>query len=546
MIDDPELARHYRYGAFLPVIQRGQVTAMFGFLRSSAPYNETLENFIQPLITTCSQLADAAKNNVARVQAEQELQTSEATIRSILESADDAILTLTESGVVASANRGAGKVFGIASDELIGLWFGELLDTQRRMQITQDGVGVLLPEADGEVLNLEAHRLSGGTVPIEMSLSPMALEGENLYTAVVRDVTEKRQAQEALKRYSNQLDSILSLSGDGFIAFDSAGRVGYANPAFEKLFDVDCQAEPAQTMESLSRRLVANAENWQVSLPDLADGQSYRIKVLKPAQRYLQVTARTMLGDDGESLGKVMYFQDVTHQTEVDRMKSEFLSTAAHELRTPLASVYGFSELLMSIDYDKETRNDLLETIHKQASRLTKLIDELLDLARIEARAGKDFDIKSGDLRGFLQDLSGSFVMQNDDRLLAVELPDRLPAVAFDEDKLAQAVSNIISNAYKYSPDGGDISLSAIQVGHQVGIQVQDSGLGMSDEAVKRIYDRFYRADPSCNIPGTGLGMSVVKEIIDIHGGQIDIESESGQGTTVTLWLPQDQQLAVG
>ena len=136
--------------------------------------------------------------------------------------------------------------------------------------------------------------------------------------------------------------------------------------------------------------------------------------------------------------------------------------------------------------------------------------------------------------------------MQNDDRLLAVELPDQLPAVAFDEDKLAQAVSNIVSNVYKYSPDGGDISLSAIQVGHQVGIQVQDSGLGMSDEAVKRIYDRFYRADPSCNTPGTGLGMSVVKEIIDLHGGQIDIKSESGQGTTVALWLPQDQPLAVG
>lgn len=546
VLNDADLASHFKYGAFLPLIQRGKVTAVFGFMRKAEPYTETLEHFIQPLVTTCSQLVDATKNNAARVQAEQELKTSEATIRSILESADDAIMTLTESGVVASANRGAGKVFGVPSDDLIGLWFGELLDADRRLQITLEGLGVLVPETDGEVLNLEARRLSGGTVPIEMSLSPMELDGEHLYTAVVRDVTEKRQAQEALKRYSNQLDSILSLSGDGFIAFDAIGQVGYANPAFEKLFGIDCSSGPGQTLGTLSRRLVAIAENWHTALDDLVDGQSYRVKVLKPSQRYLHITARTMRSDEGEAIGRVMYFQDVTHQTEVDRMKSEFLSTAAHELRTPLASVYGFSELLMSIDYDKETRNDLLETIHKQASRLTKLIDELLDLARIEARAGKDFDIKSGDLRSFLQEISSSFVMQNDDRELQIDLPDELPSVAFDEDKLAQAVSNIISNAYKYSPEGGEISLSAVQIGNQVGIQVQDQGLGMSHEAVSRIYDRFFRADPSCNIPGTGLGMSVVKEIIEIHGGQIDIESEPGQGTTVTLWLPQDQQLAVG
>ena len=546
VLGSSELAGRFSHGAFLPIIQKGIVTGVFGFLRNSGPYNETLENFLQPLMTTCSQLSDAAKNNQARVLAEQELQSSEETIRSVLESANDAIMTLTESGVVASANKAAGKVFGIPAQDLVGLWFGELLDSELRLKITLEGLGVLIPENPEDVLNLEARRLSGGSVPIEMSLSPISGEDERLYTAVVRDVTEKIQAQQALEQYSNQLDSILSLSGDGFIAFDAQGQVGYANPAFEKLMGVTGIALPGHNMGTLSKRLISNSENWNIPLAELHDGQSYRIKLLKPAQRYIHVTARTMRGERGEPLGTVMYFQDVTHQTEVDRMKSEFLSTAAHELRTPLASVYGFSELLMSIDYDKETRDDLLETIHKQASRLTKLIDELLDLARIEARAGKDFDIKTGDLAGFLSELCGSFIMHNDERVLQVELPEALPSVAFDEDKLAQAVNNILTNAYKYSPEGGQITLTAIQVGSQVGIQVQDQGLGMSHEAVSRIYDRFYRADPSCTIPGTGLGMSVVKEIIEIHGGQIDIESELGQGTTVTLWLPEDQALAVG
>jgi len=541
-----ELAEQFKHAAFLPIIQKGAVTGVFGFLRNSSPYNETLENFIQPLLTTCAQLADASKNNQARLFAEQELKASEETIRSVLESANDAIMTLTESGVVASANRAAGKVFGIPAEDLVGLWFGELLGSELRTQITLEGLGVLIPDNPDEVLNLDARRLSGGSVPIEMSLSPMSGKDENLYTAVVRDVTEKIQAQAALEQYSNQLDSILSLSGDGFIAFDAQGQVGYANPAFEKLLGLDGSSMRRHGMGTLSKRLMNQSENWNIPLSELNDGQSYRIKLLKPAQRYIHVTARKMLGDNNVVLGTVMYFQDVTHQTEVDRMKSEFLSTAAHELRTPLASVYGFSELLMSIDYDKETRDDLLETIHKQASRLTKLIDELLDLARIEARAGKDFDIKPGDLTTFLRELTGGFMVQNDDRVLQVELPEQLPTVAFDEDKLAQAVNNILTNAYKYSPQGGEITLSAIQVGNQVGIQVQDQGLGMTHEAVSRIYDRFYRADPSCNIPGTGLGMSVVKEIIEIHGGQIDIESELGLGTLVTLWLPEEQALAVG
>lgn len=539
------LAERFNFGAFLPLIQGGKVTGVFGFLRSSEPYTDTLENFLQPLITTCSQLAQANKNHQARVQAELELKASEETIRSVLESANDAIMTLTESGVVASANKAAGKVFGIPADDLVGLWFGEVLDADLRLKITLEGLGVLIPANQDEVLNLDARRLSGGSVPIEMSLSPMDAQGEHLFTAVVRDVSDKRQAEEALKRHSNQLDSILSLSGDGFVAFDALGRVGYANPAFNKLLGIPDNVVD-QSIRTLSVRLMNQSENWNIDLADLIDGQSYRVKIHKPAQKYLHISARTMVGDDGESLGRVMYFQDVTHQTEVDRMKSEFLSTAAHELRTPLASVYGFSELLMSVDYDADTRQDLLSTIHKQASRLTKLIDELLDLARIEARAGKDFDIKTGNLSTFLADLTGSFVMQNDDRELIVELPDQLPAVAFDEDKLAQAVTNILTNAYKYSPEGGEIFLSAIQVGSQVGIQVQDSGLGMSQEAVARIYDRFYRADPSCNIPGTGLGMSVVKEIIEIHGGQIDIESVLGEGTQVTLWLPEDSALATG
>ena len=544
-IGESPLADEYRYMALVPLIHKGQVIATFAVFRNTAPYSENLESFLQPLITTCSQLVEARDNVAARLDAENQLRENENKIRSILESASDAIMTLTSNGVVSSANSAAGDVFGLPSEQLIGLWFGELLEPELRTSLSR-GVPKVMELADSSgVISTVGRRLSGTAVPIEMSLSVMESQGEELFTAVVRDVTEKRQAQESLRAHSQQLDGILSLSGDGFVAFDGIGQVGYANPAFNKLLGLRSNESEKQTVGSLSHRLINQSEDWHTHLDSLTDGKVYRISLMKPAPRIVEISARTMRGEDGKTLGRVMYFRDVTHQAEVDRMKSEFLSTAAHELRTPLASVYGFSELLMSIDYDKETRDDLLGTIHKQASRLTKLIDELLDLARIEARAGKDFDITTGDLSGFVDDLCSSFVNAGDDRSLHWTVDAELPAVAYDDSKLAQALNNIISNAFKYSPDGGDVSVGVQVETERVGIWVQDTGMGMSPEAVDRVFDRFFRADPSCNIPGTGLGMSVVKEIMDLHGGTVEIQSELNQGTRVTLWLPAESKSLV-
>lgn len=497
------------------------------------------------MITTCSQLVEARDNVEARQEAETQLRANENKIRSILESASDGIMTLTSNGVVASANRAAGQVFGLPSEQLVGLWFGELLCKDLRTALANGVPGVIGMADSSGVISSIAVRLTGTEVPIEMSLSPMDTDGEEMFTAVVRDVTEKQEAQEALRAHSQQLDSILSLSGDGFVAFDALGKVGYANPAFNRLLGIRSGDADVNTIGGLGLRLIHQSDGWNFTLDQLEDGNIYQINLIKPSPKIAEISARTMRDEEGRPLGRVMYFRDVTHQAEVDRMKSEFLSTAAHELRTPLASVYGFSELLMSMDYDKETRDDLLGTIHKQASRLTKLIDELLDLARIEARAGKDFDITKGDLVQFVNDMCTGFVTPGDDRKLEYDLPDSVPSVAFDDDKLAQALNNIISNAFKYSPDGGRVVLSMMVEDGRVGISVKDEGMGMSQEAVARIFDRFYRADPSCNIPGTGLGMSVVKEIMDLHGGEVEIRSQLNEGTCAILWIPSESMDAV-
>jgi signal transduction histidine kinase len=184
----------------------------------------------------------------------------------------------------------------------------------------------------------------------------------------------------------------------------------------------------------------------------------------------------------------------------------------------------------------------VLETIHRQAQLLINMVNELLDLARIEARQGKDFKREECRLGDLVDQAVAALMVKGDGRPVQRRLPHAELRLSADAEKMHRALINVLSNAYKYSPQGGSIALESLggDIDGQpaVGLRVTDHGIGMTPEQLKRVCERFYRADPSGNIPGTGLGMSLVKEILDLHGGRVDLHSEPGQGTTVTMWLP--------
>jgi signal transduction histidine kinase len=244
----------------------------------------------------------------------------------------------------------------------------------------------------------------------------------------------------------------------------------------------------------------------------------------------------------GEKEGQVLYFRDITHEKEVDQMKTDFLSTAAHELRTPLASIYGFSELLMNRDYDKKTSSEIFETIHRQSQNLKKLLDELLDLSRIEARAGKDFYMHNHSLEELIKqscdEVEGAFK----GRKVDIQSTGLWPIISCDIDKIRQVFNNLLSNSFKYSPENENVLLQTSEreqngIRH-FGISIIDKGIGMTPQQLSRIGERFYRADDSGVTPGTGLGVSLVKEIVSIHDGDVDFVSDIGAGMVVTVWLP--------
>jgi len=368
---------------------------------------------------------------------------------------------------------------------------------------------------------------------------------------------ERRSAEARTMDRNEQLNAIFDLSPDGFVAFDAERRVKYANPAFlamtghleseliglgEQEFSAlvarDCRPEtPFPGIVALRRIKEAEAagppSDPRQSLPRLL------IELGGAVKRVLELKLRLA---GAATVSQILYARDITHEVEVDRMKSEFLSHAAHELRTPMASIYGFAELLMQNEFDAATRNDVLKTIYDQTGRLVDIINELLDLARIEARRGKDLQIASIALPPLIEKVAARLQFDAERWPLVIASVACLPPVRADAAKLEQALTNILGNAVKYSPAGGEIAVRCTtrqrEGRMEVGIAISDHGIGMSSEQLAHVCERFWRADTSGNIPGTGLGMTIVKEIVEQLGGRMEIDSRPGEGTTVTLWLP--------
>ena len=369
------------------------------------------------------------------------------------------------------------------------------------------------------------------------------------------DIHERITAEQKLRLRTTQLNSIFSLSPDGFVAFGEEETIEYISDAFSELIGLSSKGvlgkSESQFIDVLAQNCIVDNKENQRTLAllrssntlnnNLEEPKKLLLEVSHPQFRVVEVGRRY---STGSVVSKIYYLRDATRETEMDRLKSEFLSTAAHELRTPMVSIYGFSELLLnSADFDAETVRELINTIHRQSIQMSSIINELLDLARIEARRGLDFVIEPLDLSILIAEVVEVFDPQEDGRVHVRNLLDQPTEVLGDRRKISQAISNVLSNAFKYSPSGGEVSVTLSQSsrGDHDGysIDICDHGLGMSDETIARVCERFFRADSSGNIPGTGLGMSIVKEILELHGGAISIVSSLGIGSTVSVWLPR-------
>jgi signal transduction histidine kinase len=403
---------------------------------------------------------------------------------------------------------------------------------------------------------LRNYRKDGKLFFNELAVAPVTAPDGNVqhYVGILSDVTERERTRLAIAERSARLNAVFDLSPDGFVVFDRRGLLVYTNRAFNEMTglvfdpaadevtveDFDRASQPCATPPAAAARWARRCRRTAASTAPR------RCTCCAPSAACWRAWCAARTARQGES---ILFFRDVTRETEVDRMKSEFLTTAAHELRTPMVSVYGFTELLLHRPVPEEPPRDVLETIHRQASLLINMVNELLDLARIEARQGKDMKREPSRLGDLIDQAVSALLVHGDDRRVRLSCPHADAVLTVDPEKMNRALTNVLSNAYKYSPDGGEISLTTLagRIDGQpaLGVRIADQGIGMTPEQARRVFERFFRADPSGNIPGTGLGMSLVKEIVELHGGRVELASEPGTGTQVTLWLPLDAAQAV-
>jgi PAS domain S-box-containing protein len=444
------------------------------------------------------------------------------------------------------------KITGLAPHQILGRGMEQLLTNVA----ASDALSALLDamrEQRSTSVELQLRLVHGREITTEISLSPVRAGQGTLthYIGIVSDVTARVQAEQAIAERGAQLDAIFSLSPDGFVLFDADGYLIFANPAFERMTGkIWSRPGLPVTIEEFGHSLAALCHPDHPMPPLLescADKEPWRARLVlaRPQHRVVLAQSRRNVAGRSET---IFYFRDVTHEDEVDRMKSEFLASAAHELRTPMVSIFGFTELLLRRKFSEERQADMLQTIHRQSGLLVKMINELLDLARIESRRGLDLNIAPHPLRELVQHSVKGLMLKDTDRQVSVDIiPD--VQVLIDPEKMQLALNNVLSNAFKYSPDGGQVRLS-VQVRPRNGsdhavLAVSDQGIGMKPEQLTRAFERFYRADTTGNIPGTGLGLSLVKEIAELHHGSVEIESEFGVGTTVRLWLPLTTEVAI-
>ena len=388
-----------------------------------------------------------------------------------------------------------------------------------------------------------------------------AINNAELYHLIREQAERLGGALKAQKVEAAKSQAVLEGVADGVIVTDAEGKIVLFNAAAERILGLPRAKAAVRGINEMLGLYGAQARDWMrqvaqwAEAPESYAADDYLAARLEIGERIVSVhLAPAMMGD--EFLGAVSVFRDVTVEVEAERAKTEFVSTVSHELRTPMTSIKGYVELLLmgAVGELSEPQHNFLSIIDSNVNRLTVLVNDLLDISRIEsgriALSPETIYIEAL-LEQVVTEMEGRSL--NKSLALQAEIPESLPQVFADPDRVAQVLTNLIANACQYTPAGGDIIVSAeARMGDshpesyskEVWVQVRDNGIGISEEDQAKIFDRFFRADDPAvqEASGAGLGLSIVKSLVEMQGGRIWVESQLGEGSTFTFSLPLAQE----
>lgn len=397
-------------------------------------------------------------------------------------------------------------------------------------------IEVSTPESSGR------RYLLASSVPIGEREDPQGV------LMILRDVTEhKLEDAERERAYAeartsrDRLDGIIASVPDALFVTDAEDRLVLINDEAESLVGVWAATALGKPVREVIR------DPWLLEGINEAlqrHERSLRFDAVRSSGRrgqeqIYQVRTSVIETSDGRYDGLVFAARDVSEERRMDSLKSQFISTAAHELRTPLTVIFGFAELLAEGDFDSEQQKEYLNIVFEKAETMTELLDDLLDLSRLESGRPLQINKAHTPVRGaFSPDLS-AYRRQAPDHRFEVDLREAPGGVAVDAAKMAQVMDNLLSNAIKYSPRGGTVRIAGEPLEGLYRVSVSDEGIGMTAAQSARAFEKFYRADASDTaVSGTGLGLTLVEHIVTAHGGRVWIDSAPGEGTTVSFEIP--------
>ncbi|KEQ22207.1 cell wall metabolism sensor histidine kinase WalK [Paenibacillus tyrfis] len=356
-----------------------------------------------------------------------------------------------------------------------------------------------------------------------------------------------REALSLNEEEKEKLASILSNMNDGLIATDDHGRIIVINRRAKQILQVN---EDTTLGMSLGELLGMQQEKMQVL--EGTEDHSTMLHLYHEAEEdplFVKVTYTTIHSKGKGSAGTIAVLQDVTGQEKLEQARREFVANVSHELRTPLTTIKSYLEALEDGALEEpQLAGKFVNVARNETERMIRLVTDLLQLSRLDSKQAI-ISKETTDVTEMLEEVADRFSFQLEQRMIAIEIDveKHVGEIMLDRDRIDQVLDNLVSNAIKYTPEGGHIRIHAGRREHAVlEISVQDNGIGIPRKDLSRIFERFYRVDKarSRSMGGTGLGLSIAREIVKAHGGTIQLESELGQGTRVTFTLPYQQEEA--
>ncbi len=549
--------------------------------------------FTPPELAAIEQLAERAAVGISAALGLRTLRNQAVLNRAVLDTAVDAFLSVNESGLIVQWNRAAERMFGMSTDAAIGSRLVDVLIPEPHREAYDRLISDFVegradwPLADSRELTV--LHADGSELVVEAAVSPLRLGDRVQFNAFVRDVSERKRQEryrEAMHRVTRGLSSSTTLEQAREAVLAGLGETLGADFGATLVPDDDNSHLVVTAVWSSDRRDYAELEAagrtmrfapgegiagrvWQtgeaVFVDDFADSTTgasrpfveaagLRSGVAFPVyqgseilgvgeifwsdRRTADADMTAMLLTLGRQIGQ--FIARKRAEAEADRLKDEFFALVSHELRTPLTSIIGYLELALEEDgVDQEARH-FLEVVQRNAGRLLRLVGDLLFVAQVEAGT-MTLDPEHVDLLSVCSEsVETARPKAEAGRVSLVLDAGRVPTFTGDAGRLGQAVDNLVSNALKFTPPGGTVTVRLQRADDELVVEVSDTGIGIPDAEQTRLFDRFFRSRSAHDqaIPGVGLGLTIVKAIVDGHRGRIDVRSAEGRGTTFAIRLP--------